>query len=449
MSKLKLTYDKMLNYLKDSFSNKERHDFEKEVMKDPFEEEAFEGLSDLSMQEFKGDIFDLQHKIKKKTKKRSIIRMWKPIVAAASVLILFSLGLIMFLNTSKESVYEIVDATVKTEDNVVITDDKREDVFKEPENIKNEVVVAFEETETEEEIEEEVFREPIIDKSANVRSKISKPTLVLSADKEVEELVSIEPIKEKTNYNTQTDLVELINEEQVAESANVQWSGQVISSSLGEPLAGASVIIQGSYKDGVVTDFDGKYKIKASKNAVLEVLYLGFETVEVTFENRKKILLDDDLAALDEVVVVGYGTKKKKSITGSITKIKEEVLSNKANLQIEEALVGRVSGINVSSSEVSEVKAIPPQGNERSYERWIVEQLDASEFEKGKQYDVTVNFDVNKKGKLLNVKLSGIVESSEKKHIKSIILSGEKWIPAQNKNGTLKESQELVLRFHF
>ncbi len=449
MSKLKLTYDKMLNYLKDSFSNKERHDFEKEVMKDPFEEEAFEGLSDLSMQEFKGDIFDLQHKIKKKTKKRSIITMWKPIVAAASVLILFSLGLIMFLNTSKESVYEIVDATVKTEDNVVITDDKREDVFKEPENIKNEVVVAFEETETEEEIEEEVFREPIIDKSANVRSKISKPTLVLSADKEVEELVSIEPIKEKTNYNTQTDLVELINEEQVAESANVQWSGQVISSSLGEPLAGASVIIQGSYKDGVVTDFDGKYKIKASKNAVLEVLYLGFETVEVTFENRKKILLDDDLAALDEVVVVGYGTKKKKSITGSITKIKEEVLSNKANLQIEEALVGRVSGINVSSSEVSEVKAIPPQGNERSYERWVVEQLDASEFEKGKQYDVTVNFDVNKKGKLLNVKLSGIVESSEKKHIKSIILSGEKWIPAQNKNGTLKESQELVLRFHF
>ena len=449
MSKLKLTYDKMLNYLKDSFSNKERHDFEKEVMKDPFEEEAFEGLSDLSMQEFKGDIFDLQHKIKKKTKKRSIITMWKPIVAAASVLILFSLGLIMFLNTSKESVYEIVDATVKTEDNVVITDDKREDVFKEPENIKNEVVVAFEETETEEEIEEEVFREPIIDKSANVRSKISKPTLVLSADKEVEELVSIEPIKEKTNYNTQTDLVELINEEQVAESANVEWSGQVISSSLGEPLAGASVIIQGSYKDGVVTDFDGKYKIKASKNAVLEVLYLGFETVEVTFENRKKILLDDDLAALDEVVVVGYGTKKKKSITGSITKIKEEVLSNKANLQIEEALVGRVSGINVSSSEVSEVKAIPPQGNERSYERWVVEQLDASEFEKGKQYDVTVNFDVNKKGKLLNVKLSGIVESSEKKHIKSIILSGEKWIPAQNKNGTLKESQELVLRFHF
>ena len=449
MSKLKLTYDKMLNYLKDSFSNKERHDFEKEVMKDPFEEEAFEGLSDLSMQEFEGDIFDLQHKIKKKTKKRSIITMWKPIVAAASVLILFSLGLIMFLNTSKESVYEIVDTTVKTEDNVVITDDKREDVFREPENIKNEVVVAFEETEIEEEIEEEVFREPIIDKSANVRSRISKPTLVLAADKEVEELVSIEPIKEKTNYNIQADLVELINEEQVAKSANVEWSGQVISSSLGEPLAGASVIIQGSYKDGVVTDFDGKYKIKASKNAVLEVLYLGFETVEVTFENRKKILLDDDLAALDEVVVVGYGTKKKKSITGSITKIKEEVLSNKANVQVEEALVGRVSGVNVSSSEESEAKAIPPQGNERSYERWLIEQLDASEFEKGKQYDVTVNFDVNKKGKLLNVKLSGIVESSEKKHIKSIILSGEKWMPAQNKNGTLKESQELVLRFHF
>lgn len=85
------------------------------------------------------------------------------------------------------------------------------------------------------------------------------------------------------------------------------------------PLLGATVKIKGTSK-GTSTDFDGKFSLQAQPNMILEVSYVGFKTKEVNVGNlnRLEIVLETDFGALDEVIVVGYGTTDKQNIVGSV-----------------------------------------------------------------------------------------------------------------------------------
>lgn len=84
----------------------------------------------------------------------------------------------------------------------------------------------------------------------------------------------------------------------------------------GDPMAGVSVVVKGT-STGMATDIDGNYSVKAAKGAVLEFSYIGYMTQSVTVGERSviNITLKEDVKALDEVVVVAYGTQKKSSIT--------------------------------------------------------------------------------------------------------------------------------------
>jgi len=113
------------------------------------------------------------------------------------------------------------------------------------------------------------------------------------------------------------------------------------------PLPGASVIIKGT-STGVVTDFDGNYTLNnVSLNDVLSFSYVGFKTQEITFTGQERIdvLLVEDLVALDEVVIVNYGTQK--NIASSI--IKGDELSEFPNTDLGQALQGRAAGVNITN----------------------------------------------------------------------------------------------------
>jgi putative outer membrane protein, probably involved in nutrient binding len=119
------------------------------------------------------------------------------------------------------------------------------------------------------------------------------------------------------------------------------------------PLMGATVQEVGT-KNGVVTDFDGDYKITLTKeNATLKISYIGYQTVSVAVKGQSviNVQLKSESLNLDQVVVVGYGKQKKESVTGAIStmKGKEITESNVANLS--NALVGRIAG--VSSTQAS------------------------------------------------------------------------------------------------
>ena len=104
-----------------------------------------------------------------------------------------------------------------------------------------------------------------------------------------------------------------------ARAQNITVNG-VVEDSAGEPMIGATVLVDGS-KDGVATDFDGNFTIKCAPNAKLHVSYIGYkpQTIEVNGQTNIKVVLLEDSEALEEVVVIGYGgTPAPRALTGSV-----------------------------------------------------------------------------------------------------------------------------------
>jgi len=120
-------------------------------------------------------------------------------------------------------------------------------------------------------------------------------------------------------------------------------------------LPGVNVVEKGT-TNGVSTDFDGEYQITVSSpNAILVFSYIGFKNKEQLVGARKNIIivLEEDANALDEVVVVGYGTVKKSDLTGAVSSISGSALAKVPVSTVAEALTGRIAGVQVSSSEGS------------------------------------------------------------------------------------------------
>lgn len=116
----------------------------------------------------------------------------------------------------------------------------------------------------------------------------------------------------------------------------------------GEPIIGANIIVIGT-TTGTITDYDGNFTLKvADKKAVLRIGYIGYKEVELPVSaNLLQIVLKEDTELLDEVVVIGYGTVKKSDATGSVTAIKPDEFNKGMQTTAQDALVGKMSGVNV------------------------------------------------------------------------------------------------------
>lgn len=128
-------------------------------------------------------------------------------------------------------------------------------------------------------------------------------------------------------------------------------NGTVLSSGDESPIPGANVIIKGTSK-GTITDFDGNYQIEVNKGDVIVFSYLGFKTqnIEITGQQKLTVTLQEDSSELDEVVVVGYGSRKKSDVTGAVSSVKTEELTAFPVLDATQALQGRAAGVDVQSN---------------------------------------------------------------------------------------------------
>jgi len=135
----------------------------------------------------------------------------------------------------------------------------------------------------------------------------------------------------------------------------------VVNDVKGLPLPGANVIIKGT-KNGVLTDFDGIFKIKAKIGDVLIISSLGFDKKELKIQgNSIKIVLGELNEALNEVVVIGYGTAKKKDLTGAVSSVRATSIEKGDPIDLQTALSGRVAGLQITQNDNglgSGVKAI-------------------------------------------------------------------------------------------
>ena len=122
-----------------------------------------------------------------------------------------------------------------------------------------------------------------------------------------------------------------------------------VTDEAGLPLPGASVVVKGT-TNGTQTDFDGNFSIEvASGDAVLTISYIGYEAKEISVGNQEiiDVVLSESASALDEVVVVGYGTQKSRKVTTAVSKVTGEEIAEQPVVSADQAIQGRASGVNV------------------------------------------------------------------------------------------------------
>jgi len=125
-----------------------------------------------------------------------------------------------------------------------------------------------------------------------------------------------------------------------------------ITNELGEPLPGVNIVEKGT-TNGTTTNADGSFVLNvASLDATLVITYIGFVPQELALANRSEVsvkLVAED-KKLEEVVVIGYGTQKRRNVTGAITSVKASDLENAPIMRVEQALQGRVSGLTIAAA---------------------------------------------------------------------------------------------------
>jgi len=126
-------------------------------------------------------------------------------------------------------------------------------------------------------------------------------------------------------------------------------SGTVVGSD-GLPIPGATVLVQGT-SNGTTSDFDGNFVIQAENGQVLEVSYVGYETAVIQYagEDTLNVTLSQDLTELDEIVITGYGTRKKSHLTGAISKLEGGDVAAVQATRVDDALAGKLSGVLIQN----------------------------------------------------------------------------------------------------
>ena len=131
-----------------------------------------------------------------------------------------------------------------------------------------------------------------------------------------------------------------------ASSATSIVTGRVVDEQ-GEPVIGASIVEVGTTR-GTSTDVDGNFSLKASPNAKLQVSFIGYKTQTLRATSGMRVVLAEDNAHLDEIVVVGYGTQRKANLTGAVSTVDvDKVLGSKSETDVRKSLQGTVPGLTI------------------------------------------------------------------------------------------------------
>ena len=118
----------------------------------------------------------------------------------------------------------------------------------------------------------------------------------------------------------------------------------------GEPVIGATVVEKANPQNATITNIDGQFAIKVAEGTSLVISYVGYQTIEVKAKNQMSVTLKEDAQVLNDVVVIGYGVQKKSVVTAAISKVTGDDLNLTRPSRIEDALKGKVSGVQITQA---------------------------------------------------------------------------------------------------
>ncbi len=338
-------FSNYLKYFRGLLSGKDQHILEKKMMQDKFEGEAFEGMSSIDPADLESDIIGLQLEISRRTKekKKSLIPILKYAAAAAILIAVGSITLLIKkpgLDKSKLAQQtELMDsAEIKPVELSVIEDTIKPAIAQ---IIKTEKQKTF----TEEVIEKHeqsasVKRETIVQlrrKQETVKFDEEQPQEDISqiVDERSDELRIVSGVVEgagqiprrvQAGTSTIPELESKAYNQQI-ETNTSTIKGRVMDAGYEEPLPGVNVVVKGT-NFGTITDLEGNFSIDvpANQKNTLEFASIGYiqEEIEVEDENNLDVELVEDIVALDEVVIIGYGVQKKNDVARSVSTIESE-----------------------------------------------------------------------------------------------------------------------------
>lgn len=304
----------------------------------------------------------VEEKLDKKEDKKAIT-LWKKLAVAASLLLFFSLGY-QFLKTDSK----IIVTNGTKENSVVIQEKQHTNATEKP----SEIIKPDAEVILKKQISREkplVVVEPISETNivsnetgvASLGSKTNNSAEAMAISETKDNVVSEE--KEIAINTSKTEAIVVVEKNAKAKmttsyDATKRVITGIITDEINQPLPGANVYVKGT-KNRATTGFDGKFSIQAEKGDQLVVSFIGYENSYATVGKTDiiNIKLMNNSMALNEVVVVGYGTQKKMSLTGSVAAIVSKSDLRKAKKEkVTEALTGRIAGVQISPNSDSETK---------------------------------------------------------------------------------------------
>ena len=414
MSRIEQLYDRVISYLGGLFSNRQRHELEKAMMQDVFDEEAFEGLSGLSAEELRSDMDTLNNLLQNRVKpgRKRFLNIYFRI--AAALVILAGVGSILYVLLKPPAPKIVAEKSVP----------ERQVLAAAPEVAATGDPVA-------EEVQEqakvpvtmpEIQPEPTGDQEEFQDSKLAERETAGETRVMAEARSQAPPVqrKEKSADRAATSDQQIIG----------TLKGRIVDSE-GIALPGVTIIEQ-STNQGTISGIDGSFSIRvAGKSSKLALNYIGYKPLEITAEeiNGSTITLQEDLLALDEVVVVGYGTQKKYDVTGAVSVIEAEEISPG----------GKAIPYDF-------IKPLPPGGSLKAYKKWVDDRLDYSKFrDLTGRNKVQVTLTVNNDGSVSNIGIRETVPAPLAEELHGIISQSHRWQPA------LKDSTpvnaDIAIRF--
>ncbi len=416
MIKFKNTYQQFLKYLKNQFPNTGRHDFEKSVQKNSFEQDALDGLETLTATECEADMLFLNKKIETKIKANTKSPLLYKLGIAASVLLLLGGG-ILLLNKEKTTdfVYDV--------DSKELPSVKRE-------NEKNTVKPEFVYQEAEDFINEK--KSPPKHKT----SIIDNSTINITEEIVLEKAqIQEPPITGYKQKKTDTEVTLKSND-----SSSVYTLIEGVVSGEEFPLAGITIKIK-TGNTTVISNFEGKYSIQAKKGDTLEFSGLGFKTMEALANNDLNISLIKDTNTLDTITIPAYNP-----ISSSENLIKE---TNTVNRKQERKYLRKIRktkkskvrifrlerGIGIKKQKKEEKLSTQPNISKNNtpntledFGNWIDLNLNSTLFEPNKLYYVKVSFEITDSKRINNVRFRSINDNKIQHELKRVLLSAPNWI---------------------
>jgi TonB family protein len=411
-----------LRYLGNKIPARERNSFEKELQKDPFAEEAVEGFSNITPDEIKNDLAILQKKLKSKTIRRDRFMFYRIAASVAIVIGISSLMIFLQRNRSENTVSENIKTAIPIEipKGVALLDSK-------PEESKKIIIKQLKDS-------LRIQKEPAVtDEFAAIGEIAAEKMDVTAADKKAEGILNLHEKQVAENLNiagAQPRAMAKATGEREELSGLIVIKGKIISSEDDLPVPGATINIKGT-TIGTITDAGGNFhlSIPDNTNNQLVASFIGMESREFRpkHDTVLNITLNASSLALNEVVVVGYGVKRKS----------------------DQDLTGAVSTIMAENKDNTTAYTAPQPGNGRKdFDNYIRNNLRMPPGAvTGQKEVVVVSFVVLKTGDIDSIKIIRSPGKAFSDEAIRLIRQGPVWIPAEGNNTKIDEEVRIRIVF--